>query len=89
MTVRFQHDQLPQSIYFITFTCCKWLYLFEITHTYSATYKWFNSLFTKGILVTGYVIMPNHMHALVYFPQMPKSLNTMIGNAKRIMAYEI
>ena len=37
----------------------------------------------------GYVIMPNHIHALVYFPEMPKSLNIIIGNAKRFMAYEI
>ena len=37
----------------------------------------------------GYVIMPNHVHVLLYFPQMPKSLNTIIGNAKRFMAYEI
>jgi hypothetical protein len=28
------------------------------------------------------------MH-LLYFPEMPKSLNTVIGNAKRFLAYEI
>jgi len=33
--------------------------------------------------------MPNHVHVLLYFPQMPKSLNTVIGNSKRFMAYEI
>jgi len=33
--------------------------------------------------------MPNHVHALIYFPEMKKSLNTVIGNAKRFMAYEI
>jgi hypothetical protein len=33
--------------------------------------------------------MPNHVHALIYFPEMKKSLNTIIGNAKRFMAYEI
>ena len=33
--------------------------------------------------------MPNHVHALLYFPEMPKSLNTVIGNAKRFLAYEI
>jgi REP element-mobilizing transposase RayT len=43
----------------------------------------------NGISVTGYVIMPNHLHALLYFPQMPKSLNSVIGNAKRFLAYEI
>ena len=33
--------------------------------------------------------MPNHVHALLYFPEMSKSLNTVIGNAKRFLAYEI
>lgn len=33
--------------------------------------------------------MPNHVHALLYFPQMPQSLNSLIGNAKRFLAYEI
>jgi len=39
--------------------------------------------------VIGYVIMPNHVHALLYVPEMKKSLSTIIGNAKRFMAYEI
>jgi len=33
--------------------------------------------------------MPNHVHALLYVPEMKKSLNIIIGNAKRFMAYEI
>ena len=33
--------------------------------------------------------MPNHVHVLLYFPQMPKSLNTIIANAKRFIAYEM
>jgi len=52
-------------------------------------YKWFDYLYTQNIRTTGYVIMPNHIHALLYFPQMPTSLNTIIGNGKRFMAYEI
>ena len=89
MPVRFQHDQLPKSIYFITFTCYKWLSLFQETNTYDAVYKWFDSLYRNNIYVPGYVTMPNHVHALLYFPEMPKSLNTVIGNAKRFLAYEI
>ncbi len=89
MPVRFQHDQYDNSYYFITFTCYKWLPLIEDTNTYDAVYKWFDSLFKNNIYVTGYVIMPNHVHALLYFPQMPKSLNSLIGNAKRFLAYEI
>jgi REP element-mobilizing transposase RayT len=49
----------------------------------------FDHLFSKNIYVTGYVIMPNHVHVLLYFPSMPKSLNTIVGNGKRFMAYEI
>jgi len=33
--------------------------------------------------------MPNHVHVLLYFQEMPKSINIVIGNAKRFMAYEI
>jgi len=97
MPVRFQHDQQPKSIYFITFTCYKWLSLFQETNTYDAVYKCppvpvrtgFDSLYRNNIYVPGYVTMPNHVHALLYFPEMPKSLNTVIGNAKRFLAYEI
>jgi REP element-mobilizing transposase RayT len=89
MPVRFQHDQDHNSFYFVTFTCYKWLQLFEIADAYDTVYKWFDHLNEKSIYVTGYVIMPNHVHVLLYFSQMPKSLNTVIGNAKRFMAYEI
>ena len=89
MPVRFQHHQNDNSCYFITFTCYKWLQLFEIAGAYDTVYKWFDHLYNNKIYVTGYVIMPNHVHVLLYFPQMPGSLNTVIGNAKRFMAYEI
>ncbi len=52
-------------------------------------YRRFNSLCENKIHVTGYVIMLNHVHVLLHFPQMPKSLNIVTGNAKRFMAYEI
>ena len=89
MPVRFQHDQLSNSVYFITFTCYKWKQLFSIANAYDAVYKWFDSLYEKNISVFSYVIMPNHVHVILHFPTMPKSLNAIIGNAKRFMAYEI
>ena len=89
MPVRFRHDQQDNSIYFVTFTCFKWKWLFDLSDAWNSAYKWFDALFDKGIRVTGYVVMPNHIHSLLYFPQMPKSLNTIIGNAKRFMAYDI
>jgi putative transposase len=89
MPVRFQHEQHSNCIYFITFTCYKWLPLFQLTNAYDTVYKWFDHLNSNNIHVMGYVIMPNHVHVLLYFPKMEKSLNTIVGNAKRFMAYEI
>lgn len=60
----------------------------QAVNGYDTVYKPFDSLSTNNIFVTGYVIMPNHVHALLYFPQMPKSLNMVIGNVKRFLAYE-
>ena len=89
MPVRLSHDQQDCSIYFVTFTCFKWKCLFDLSDAWNAAYKWFDALFRKGIRVTGYVVMPNHIHSLLYFPEMPGSLNSIIGNAKRFMAYDI
>ncbi|MDF1867269.1 MAG: hypothetical protein P1U70_20715 [Saprospiraceae bacterium] len=85
--------RIPQKeknlIYFVTFTCHNWLPLFEITNCYDAIYKWFDYLKTKGHQVTGYVIMPNHFHGLIYVSPHDKTINTIIGNSKRFLAYEI
>jgi REP element-mobilizing transposase RayT len=77
------------GIYCVTFTCYKWLRLFEIASSYDLVYKWFDLLKEQGHYVTGYVIMPNHIHALIGFAPGNKSINTIIGNGKRFMAYEI
>lgn len=89
MPVRFQHPCHDNSIYFVTFTCYNWLHLFQITDTYNHIYKWFDVLYNKRVRIAGYVIMPNHFHGLLHFPIMPQSVNTVVGNAKRFIAYEI
>lgn len=76
-------------MYFITFTLYKWKPLFQITGAYDAGYKWFDHLYTRGASVNGFVIMPDPLHTLLYFSTLYQSLNTIIGNAKRFMAYEI
>jgi REP element-mobilizing transposase RayT len=77
------------GIYFITFTCKNWLPLFELTNSYDAVYKWFDHLKTKGHYITGYVILPNHLHVLIGFKALTQSINTVVSNGKRFIAYEI
>lgn len=43
----------------------------------------------KGSKVLGYVIMPNHLHLLLYHSNEEHTLNTLIGNGKRFLAYAI
>src|SRR5262245_47206858 len=75
------------GVYFITFTCARWLPLFEITNGYHLVYEWFNYLTRKGHYIIGYVIMPEHIHAIIAFRQSAQSINMIIGNGKRFMAY--
>jgi REP element-mobilizing transposase RayT len=78
-----------EGLYFVTVTCYLWLPLFELTSGYDIVYKWFDHMKGKGHYITGYVIMPNHFHALIAFTKSDTSINTIIGNGKRFMAYEI
>ena len=78
------------GIFFITFTCCRWLPLFQISNGYDAVYQWFDSLKRHGHFILGYVIMPNHVHALVAFRHTRgEPINRLIGTGKRFMAYFI
>lgn len=44
---------------------------------------------SNGHHICGYVIMPNHVHVLIGFDDPKQSLNTIIGNGKRFIAYGI
>ena len=88
MAVRTIHDQ-KDTAYFITITCYEWLSLIEKTNLYDFIYTWFGRIHKQGIKTIGYVIMPNHLHLLIYFPEIDTILNKIIGEAKRFMAYEI
>ncbi|MDQ6844118.1 MAG: hypothetical protein M3Z92_07185, partial [Bacteroidota bacterium] len=35
----------------------------------------------------GYVIMPNHVHSILYFPEAGFNLNKILSNGKRFIAY--
>ena len=77
------------GIYFITVACHDWLNLLHLTNSYDQVYNWFDVLQKKGNAINGYVIMPNHLHMLLYYAANGQSLNHLVGNGKRFMAYEI
>ena len=77
------------GMFFITFTCHQWMSLIDKVNGYDIVYNWFDHLKEKGHFITGYVIMPNHVHALISFINAKQSINIIVGNGKRFMAYEI
>jgi REP element-mobilizing transposase RayT len=78
------------GIFFITFTCCRWLHLFEEANAYNSVYDWFDCLKQQGHFVCAYVIMPNHLHVLIAFRNTKgQSINSIVGSGKRFMAYDI
>jgi len=60
---------IPYSFgtFFITFNCYQRFPLIEKVNGYDIIYKWFDHLKDKGHFINGYVIMPNHVHALICF----------------------
>src|SRR5580765_7053910 len=77
------------GVYFITFSCARWLSLFAITDGYKFFYTWFDALVKHGHYIIGYVIMPDHLHAIIAFRNSGKSINSIIGNGKRFLAYDV
>jgi REP element-mobilizing transposase RayT len=64
--------------------------LFELANGYEEVYKWFDHLKAKGHFILGYVIMPNHLHALLGFSNTEGvSINSMVGEGKRFISYGI
>ena len=88
MSTHIEHKN-RNAFYYITITCFNWFSLFEITNLYDNIYNWFDVLKKRRILINVYVIMPNHMHTVVYCSGITKPINTILGTGKRFMAYEI
>lgn len=88
MSVRTQITE-NDGIYFITITCYQWMPLVEEAKGYDLVYKQFDYLKSQGHYITGYVIMPNHLHLLIGFKNTGKSINGIVGNMKRFLAYGI
>ena len=79
----------PDGVYFITITCMRWLPLFKMLDAWQVVYNWFDQLKKEGHFVIGYVIMPDHLHAIIAFSNVGKSINSIVGTGKRFMAYSL
>ena len=63
-------DFTPERIYFITYTIYKWIKVFTDEKYFNLVYKWFDYMKNHyGNKIHGYVIMPNHLHSLVYISE--------------------
>lgn len=89
MSSRFK-KQNESLLHYCTFTCWNWLPLIEITHSYDLIYNWFNIIEEKyRYRIIAYVIMPNHVHVILYNKAALSSLGNTISNGKRFISYEI
>jgi REP element-mobilizing transposase RayT len=86
---RRQNIPFNEGTFFINIVCYNHLPLIEIVNGYELIYNWFNYLKKKGHFINGYVIMPNHIHVLITFVNTSQSINSIVGNGKRFIAYEI
>ena len=88
MTIRTKVP-ITEGLFFITFTCYQWLPLFAITNGYFLVYKQFDLLKAEQHAIVGYVIMPNHVHALIKFSGYVADINARVGAVKRFLAYDL
>ena len=83
-------DFTPERIYFITYTIYKWIQIYTEEKYFYLVYKWFDHMKQHyGNKVHGYVIMPNHLHLLLYISEHSPDVSKLVQNAKRFQTYEI
>ncbi len=64
MAIKTVHNTFDKT-WFITFTCFKWIPLFEIPNSYDLVYNWHNLVKLKGQADTlAFVIMPKSIESL-------------------------
>src|SRR6267154_3462220 len=68
MSLRGRTEFLDEDCFFVTTTCYQWYHLLEMEAcklTVSESINFLNNKYNSSIL--GYVIMPNHIHLIIYF----------------------
>ena len=90
MAVRYKTIFSSDNIYFITFTICDWQNVFVNEKYCNLVYKWFDyAKENYNNKIHAYVIMPNHIHVLMYISNQSPAIAKLIQNAKRFLAYGI
>lgn len=89
MTVKKKYTE-KDTLFYTTFTCHQWHSYIQLSHAWDLVYKGFDDMKRLyGVLVTGYVIMPNHVHSLLYVPEKSPDINQLIADQKRFLSYGI
>ena len=88
MSVRTEIEK-EVGIYFITITCHKWLPLFQMADAYESIFNWFRAMERDENKIAAFVVLPNHLHVLIEFNNVSKSVNQYVANGKRFIAYDI
>jgi len=90
MAVRFKSKFIPNETYFITFTILGWKSIFISDKYINLVYKWFDYMKENyQNKIQGYVIMPNHIHFLIFISNKSPNIEKLMRNAKRFLAYQI
>ena len=80
----------PGYIYFVTYTILNWKHVFTSEKYFDLVYKWFDYMKKEyDNKIHGYVIMPNHLHLLLYISEFSPVLSKLVQNRKRFQAYDI
>lgn len=81
---------VPNRVYFITFTICRWQKILRDNRYHSLFFKCFDYQKSRyDNKIHGYVIMPNHFHCLIHISKKSPPISKLIQNAKRFLAYDI
>ena len=63
-------DFTSDRIYFITYTIFRWISIFRTEKYFDLIYDWFDYMKTHyDNKIHGYIIMPNHLHLLLYISE--------------------
>ncbi len=90
MAVRNKTPFMANEIYFITFTILGWKHIFISDKYCDLVYKWFDYMKERyNNKIYGYVIMPNHVHLLLYISDKSSKLPVLIFNGKKFLAFGV